>query len=73
MINRGESGMKPFLFRFKEGMSSPPDLDVRYDPQRQLTQIRIEDRWQDMADHEGRGPWQDTTITRIARETTDDR
>ena len=66
------AGPRPFTLRFGETIPQPPQLDICYDLQRQVAQVWTETEWRDVADCEGRSPWQATLITKVSRETTDD-
>lgn len=63
--------MRPFLFRFAEPIPDHATNLLRYDSQRQISQMLIAGNWIDSPDAAGK-PMADTRITRVRRETTDD-
>lgn len=66
-----QGGIVPFLVRRSESMSQPPRFRLRYDTQRQITQVDVGGRWidaPDVADGSNSG----TRRTRVQAETTDD-
>lgn len=64
----------PFLLQFAESIEAQATLPFRYDKLRQLGQVLIDSTWLDAVD----APWpgvsgDGTLITRVQRETTDNR
>jgi hypothetical protein len=62
---------KPFLFRYAELLSGSCGVSHRYDELRQVSQVRIGDAWIDAADSRV-AVGQQTRMTKVAQETTDD-
>lgn len=66
-----DSPSLPFIFRYAEVMPEQVSFPVRYDRERQLSQVLVSGEWIDSADV----PFdiaQGTSITATRRETTDD-
>ncbi len=61
----------PFLFRFAEPLGEMPHQKLRYDAQRQISQVFVGDCWIDTPDALG-GQSEGTRFTRVRAETTDD-
>jgi hypothetical protein len=61
----------PFLFRFAKPIPHQTLSPLRYDSQRQISQILVEGEWIDTPDAPAE-PMSTTRFTRTPRETTDD-
>jgi hypothetical protein len=71
--NRSEDSMRhlPFLFRFAQPLGEMPHQRLRYDAQRQISQVFVDGSWIDTPD-ERAGQSEGTRFTRVRAETTDD-
>ena len=68
---RKDLPMVPFLFRFTEPIPESPRHSLRYDAQRQISQMFIGGKWVDSLD--APSPLMASTReTKVDRETTDD-
>ncbi len=63
--------MNPFIVRFAEPLAQRSLRQARYDAQRQVTQILVEDLWVDAPDTHAHA-FKDTHFTRVSGETSDD-
>lgn len=63
--------MTPFLARFAEPLKQIPLCAVRYDAERQVTQVRVEGAWVDAPDAPAQA-FRNTRSTKVLAETTDD-
>lgn len=66
-----EAVVVPFLVRRSEPMSDPVRCRVRYNEVRQITEVELDGRWVDAADHPA-DLEAGTRVTNIRVETTDD-
>lgn len=63
----------PFLLRFADPIPDVAGLPFRYDPTRQLAQVKLSSGWIDVLDSPDVNTPNPTKITEIKGETTDDR
>lgn len=68
---KGNRDLRPFLFRFAQPIPDQVRTPMRYDSQRQVSQVLIEGKWVDGPDAIPASAGA-TTFTRVHRETTDD-
>jgi hypothetical protein len=62
----------PFVARFAERLDEAPLRTLRYDPQRQVSQVLVEGRWVDTLEAHLKTQPPGTRVTRVGGETTDD-
>lgn len=63
--------VKPFLTRFSEPLGNSRETALRYDEGRQISQVLVDGAWIDAA--QARIPAvQETRMTKVHQETTDD-
>lgn len=73
IINKSSEGLHalPFIFGFGRKLPDVPHHPLRYDAERQISQVLIEGRWVDTPDASGH-LMASSRITKIGQETTDD-
>lgn len=63
--------LSPFIVRFAQALPCTPQCALRYDRQRQLSQILVDGMWVDVPDAPV-DAWRSTMLTKVRAETTDD-
>jgi hypothetical protein len=64
------SGFVPFVLRYAERLNSVPSQTLRYDRQRQISQVFVDGSWVDTPDALGTPP--PSTFTRVRQESADE-